>query len=240
MKSLINLAVCLMVGLTIVSCSKIKTTEAEAERKNWIEGFKDSVDYYQNKSSQIEEQLAMVNSRIAAQIQDFELVKKPREVSGYYLLKGWETKLPLTSTGIYARINENEKLELIATLAGNTFNCISVDYDGVPYSSEIVPHDQAFNFRHERFNTVCFSGGKADTIAWRIAQQTDDKVNLTFIEGSKKKNFQIPANEKELILKTWNLYSSQLEARKLQRELWINARKIETFRRIADQENTQK
>lgn len=220
-----------------VSCKKIKKTDAEIEREQWISGFTDSIDYYQQRTKEIDLRLQDVNGRIAELIGRFEMIKKPREVSGYYLLKGWESKLPLTTTGIYARINENEKLELIATLAGATFNQIAVGDNKADFYSEVVPNDQAFNFRHDRFNTVYFSGGKADTIAEYIALHNSNKIHLFFNEGKVKKNFIIPDNEKNMISQTWNLFAAQKEAHQLQRELWICSKKIETFRRIMDTEN---
>ena len=196
-------------------CKKIKTTEAEKERESWYSSFSDSIEFYQS-------QITEINS----QLDNFELKKNPREVSGYYLLKGWSKKIPLTSTGIYARINENENLELIATLAGKTFNRIAIG----DLFSNVVPHDQAFNYRHERFNTVYFSSGKADTIAEYIANHKSEKINLEFLEGSRKNSFQIPEDEKMMIAKTWNLYQTKKETLELHKKLWFFSRKIDTFR----------
>lgn len=223
-----------------VACGKIKKTDAEVEREQWIEGFSDSIEYYKLRSAQIDTQLEKINSQISSMLENFELIKNPREVSGYYLLRGWNKKIPMTSTGIYARINENEKLELIATLAGNTFNKIAVGSDQPEFYSEIVPHDQAFNFRHDRFNTVYFAGGKADTIAEFISTHHQERLKIEFIDGNKIKNFKIPDDEKDMISKTWNLYEAKHEALKLQKELWICSKKIDTFRRIMDEENQRK
>lgn len=226
----------LILTVSFGSCNKIKKTDAEIERENWIAGFSDSIEFYQERSRQIESTLEGLNSKINELISDFELVQNPREVSGYYLLKGWKDKIPLTSTGIYARLNENEKLELIATLSGGTFNQIGVTEGGEEFYSEIVPHDQAFNYRHDRFNTVYFNGGKADTIAEFIAANRYEKINLQFIENGKRKNFALPDNEKNMIYQTWDLYDYQCQVKKLQKELWICSKKIETFRRIMSDE----
>ena len=219
--------------LSLVGCKKVKTPEAALEREKWIAGFTDSVDYYKKRSEQLQQQLDIVNNKINGLLGNFEYIKKPREVTGYYLLKGWSKKIPFTSTGIYARINDNEKLELIATLAGSTFNRISVG----GFYSETVPHDQAFNYRHERFNTVYFSGGKVDTIVNYIADNAQDKLNLEFIEGGKRKNFLLPSDEKDMIAQTWKLFESKREAITLQKEQWICSRKIDTFIRMMDANN---
>lgn len=218
-------------------CSKIKKTDAEYEREAWIESFSDSIGIYQLKTQEIENKLAKENEKISGLLQDFEKVENPREVSGYYLLKGWQSRLPFTTTGIYARINENEKLELIATLAGGTFNQIGVRDGGEDYVSNVVPNDQAFNYRHARFNTVYFQSGKADTIADFIARHAGERINLRFIEGNREKTFPIPENGKNMIEKTYKLYSAQIEARNLQRELFICSRKIDAFRRLQDTQN---
>lgn len=231
-KNYISISLCLCI-ISFTGCGKIKKTEAEYERENWIAGFSDSINFYQKKAEEVEVQLNEVNSKIAKLLNNFEKVTNPREVTGYYILKGWKDKLPFTSTGIYARINENEKLELLATLGGSTFNQIEVG----TLSSDIVPHDQAFNFRHERFNTVYFTGGKADSIAEYVNQNVNDKIILKFLEGKVKSNFVIPQNEKNMISQTWELFSCQKTARKLQKELWISARKVETFRKIMDDNN---
>lgn len=221
--------------IPVISCKKTTKSEAEIERENWISSFNDSVDYYQEHSRQLQSQLDIINTRIGGILENFELIKNPREVSGYYLVKGWSKKIPFTSTAIYARISENEKLELIATLAGGTFNKIEVGGN----MSETVPHDQAFNFRHERFNTVYFTGGKADTIAEYISENHMDKLNLEFIEGNKKKSFTIPSDEKDMISQTWDLYSAKRQALILEKELWISSHKINTFRRMMEEEKTR-
>lgn len=223
--------------VNILGCARIKKTDAEKERENWISSFTDSIAYYQERYAVIESQLNNLNNEISTMVEDFDYIKNPREVSGYYLLKGWKSKIPFTTTSIYARINENEKLELIATLAGSTFNRIGVGIGASEFFTETVPHDQAFNFRHERFNTVYFSGGKADTITDFIVAHNADKVNMEFIEGDRKKNFLIPQDEKNMINQTWKLYSSQVEAHKMQKELWMCSKKIEAFRRIMDASN---
>lgn len=215
-------------------CSRVRKTEAEKEREEWIAGFTDSISYYKQESLKIESILDTLNTTVSRELADFEMIRNPREVSGYYIMKGWNSRIPFTTTGIYARINEHEKLELIATLGGSTFNQIETGN----IKSEIVHNDQAFNYRHERFNTVYFSGEKADSIAQFIASANGGKVNLLYLEGGKtKKNFVIPSDQADMIGHTWNLYNNQSRAHKLQKELWISSRKIETFRRLMEMQN---
>lgn len=228
----IVISIILLLSLTssFYSCKKLKTPEVIQERENWYESFADSIIYYENEAKQIEQCLENINSRISSLLNNFEKVSKAREVTGYYLLKGWNNKIPLQTTGIYARINENENLEIIATLAGGTFNQIEIGN----FCSEVVRHDQALNYRHPTFNTVFFTGGKADTIAQYISNHESENLKLYFVEGGRKTSFILPLNEKEMISKTWNLYNNQTEAHKLQKELAICSRKIDTFRRLKD------
>lgn len=220
-----------LILLVAMSCNRVKTPDAVEERNAWINSFTDSVAFYKDKSEKIESSLQALNAKVGILLEDFEMVRNPREVSGYYIMKGWNSKLPLINTGIYARINENEKLELIATLGGNTFNQIAV---GDCYS-DVVRHDQAFNYRHERFNTVYFSGGKADSIAEYVYQHETNNLKLEYLEGKRKYLASLSRNEIENISKTWQLYNAQKETHKLQKELLICSRKIDTFRRFMNE-----
>ncbi|MCH5238830.1 MAG: hypothetical protein J1F38_01275 [Muribaculaceae bacterium] len=228
-------------SLLLASCVKIKKSDAEYEREQWIESFADSIAFFKEKAQHLEEELDKINGKISSQLDNYEKVNNPREVTGYYLLKGWQSKLPLTSTGIYARINENEKLELLATLSGAVFNQIAVGHGVERIESDVVPHDQAFNYRHETYNTVYFSGPKADSIAEYISNHHDDKIQLQYVNGSSRKDVPIPENQRQMIHATWELYSLQLKSHELQKEYWLCNKKIEAFRRILEsQQNIEK
>lgn len=235
-KTLFIIPISIMLFMSTSSCHNVKKTDSEIEREKWIAGFTDSIEYYQEHSRQLQNRLDILNTKIAGLLEDFDLVKSAKEIKGFYILKGWNKKIPFTSTSIYARISESEKFEMIATLAGNTFNKISVG----GFESETVPHDQAFNYRHERFNTVYFTGGKADTIADYISSHHMDKLSLAFLEGSKiRQNFIIPNDEKDMIAQTWDLYEAKKEAVTLEKEIWISSHKINTFRRLMEEEHVR-
>lgn len=224
-------------AVALIGCAKLKKSDAEFEREQWIQGFNDSIGFYQQRNEKIESELQEMNDKIADQLSKFDYVKNPREVAGYYLLKGWRGKVPMTSTGVYARLNEREEIELIATLSGGTFNQIGVKDGDETFLSAVVKNDQALNYRHNGYNTVCFSGGKADTIAMVIARHKDNNINLEFIQGGSKRNFSLPQGQKEMIAATYNLIKDKIELSQLQKELWINARKIEAFHKILSEEN---
>lgn len=221
------------------SCSRIKKTEAEYQREDWIQSFSDSISFYEEKNNEINDSLHLLQSEIEPLLNNFDFVNNPKEVEGYYLLKGWEKKVPLSSTGIFARINQKEKLELIATLKGQNFNQLEIDSDNEIISSEIVPHDQALNYRYNGLNRVCFSGEKADSLAQFIAYNSSQKITLQFVDGQKSKKFIIPDNEKDMIKKTFELYSIQKKIHILEKEQWISNKKIQTFRSLMDKNNSE-
>lgn len=219
----------------MASCKQIKNPEALAEREEWIASFSDSIKEYQAKIEITNSQLDECNKEIAAYLDNFEYVKNPRQVTGYYILKGWNSRLPFTSTAIYARISDDEKAELIATLAGGVFNNISVSGGSGEVFSGIVPHDQALNYRHASYNTVCFSGEKADSIMQYIALNDGASIKVNFYNGSdKKSSFVIPEDEKSMIASTFLLLREQQAQKTLQKDLWILSRKIDTARRMLD------
>ena len=214
------------------ACSRVKTPEAAEYREKWIESFNDSIDYYQNQMKITETQLQDCNNSVNSILSDFEHVSNPREVTGYYIVKGWRDKIPFTTTSIYARVNESEDMELIATLAGGVFNRVSVSDGTATLYSETVPNDQALNYRHDGYNTVCFSGAAADSIAQFINLNKGSRLVLSFINGNSSKEFVIPDNEKNMIARTSMLFDVKQRQKTLQKELWMDARKIDTFRRI--------
>ena len=212
-------------------CKKRQVPEAIAEREKWIAGFNDSVASYENRISEISTMLNECNDRINDELTNFEYVSKPKEVTGYYILKGWKSKVPLTSTGIYARINEDEKIELLATLSGGVFNSLKVSNGVTECTSQVVPYDQALNYRHGAYNTVCFVGEAADSVAQFISDHYTEKLYLYFMNGNQKRDFVIPENEKTMVAATWNLLATQLEQKNLQKDLWMTSKKLEIFRK---------
>lgn len=239
MKSKFGIFFIVMVLLSVLGCNRIKTPEAVAQREDWINSFNDSLDYYDNQMKIVDSRLSDCNDKINSLIGDFQYVKNPREVTGYHILKGWNSKLPFTTTAVYARISDDEKLELIATLAGGTFNKIGITDGAHEVSSQTVAHDQALNFRHSGYNTVCFIGEEADSIARFISQNKDKKLTLSFYEGeSRKKNFALPDNEKNMIATTWDLIDIQNQQKELQKELWLTSQKINICRKMIEKSDS--
>ncbi len=222
-----------VIGLTLAGCSGVKKPEAAVERENWLLSLNDSIKLYQQQTEEVTANLSELKNRIGEVIVDFDYVSNPREVEGYYIFKGWKDRYPLTTTGLVARITEDERLELLATLSGATFNEIGVTAGGETRSSGVVPHDQALNYRTPEFNKVCFSGAKADSVAMLIAESPSSEI--IYLEGGKRKAVKLPADQQAMLAATWRLYALQKEAHGYEKELPRLAGKIAACRRMLDE-----
>lgn len=235
----IGIAFLLILLMTSGACKKLKTPDALKEREEWISSFKDSIDACKQNIEISELQLQDINKRISSLMNEFAYVSNPRQVAGYYILKDWEKKIPLKTTGIYARLTEENTLELIASLTGANFEQISVESEGDRIESAIVKHDQALNYRQNNLTTVCFYGAATDSIAVFIYGYKGSKIKLDFIQGKSVKNIDIPGDEKAMIAKTWELFEAQQEIKLLEKEIWISSKKIDAYRVMLEKENTQ-
>lgn len=216
------------------ACKRVTTPEAAKEREEWISTFSDSIDIYSKEKDLATDSAKELNLKTASLITEFEHVIRPREVSGYFVPKGWENKLPMTSTGLIARINEDEGLELIASLSGGSFTSIEVVSEGKSVSSEKVDHDQALNFKGSKINTVCFSGVKADSLAQFIANNLENTVTVNFFEGKKTGSLKLDEPTKREISLTWQLYSLKSKAKEFEKNIAYYSRKIDIYRRMLE------
>ncbi len=219
--------------LCAASCS-LKKPKAEEEREQWISSLADSIAKYKAEIETATTALTDAQTEVGEMITNFDHVSNPREVEGYYIYKGWKTRYPLKQTGVVARITEDERFELIAVMSGGHFNQIEVTGGNGEVSTSVVPHDQALNYRAGSLNTVCFYGSAADSVGMYIAENMPDKLTVTYLEGGKTGSFTLPADEKEMIAATYQLYSAQKESHKLERALPMLSKKIDTCRRMLE------
>lgn len=229
-----------LVALASVSCKRLKKPAAAEEREKFIYSLNDSIAAYRQQIESSTEALTALQGEIGELIQDFEHVANPREVEGYYIYKGWKGRYPLKQTGLVARINESEGFEIIATLTGGLFNQISVTASGNSVTSAVVPHDQALNYRAGSLNTVCFYGAAADSIGSFIADNMPEKISVSYLNGKKTGSLLIPADEKEMIAATWQLYSSQKESHRIEKEIPMLSRRIDVCRRMLESADSLK
>ncbi len=220
----------LLSTLFLVACGGNKTDKEKA-RNEYGNALNDSIKTAEDQIEEANSRIAVLNDEVNTWMRDFTVVNNTREVEGYYIFNGWQKRYPLSTTGLVARIAENEQLELIASLKGATFNRIEVMAPTSSVGSDIVPFDQALNYRRESLNTVMFSGAKADSIAQLIADNELNTVKVVFFEGnSTKGNWQIPEDYKKMIMSTWMLYSSRHEQMKLEHKVVMLREKINLLR----------
>ena len=234
LKNLIFSLFVLSFSCGFISCKKVEKPKAAQEREEWIASFSDSIARYQHESELASDSIAHIHKKIEDILPSFSHVSNAREVAGYYIASAWKDKLPLTSTGLVARINEDEKLELIACLSKGVFNQIEATAGNSNVFSAKVPHDQALNYRTDNFNRVCFMGSAADSVAQFIFDNLDKKVTITFLNGNKTGSYALPDSEHKLIAETWELYNLKRKAGMLEKEIAFNSRRIDTFRRMME------
>lgn len=228
----------LFIFIFSIGCSRVKKPAAAEEREKWIESLNDSIADYKRLIDSTSNELNMIHSEIGELITEFEFVSNPKAVEGFYIYKGWKSKYPLSTTGMIARINESEGLELLATLKGGTFNRIEVSDPNETLTSETVEHDQALNYRTQSFNTVCYYGGKADSIAMMISDNMPDKITVEYLGSGKKSSIVLPSDQKEMIAATWQLYSRQQESKKLERNMTVWSHRIEVCRHLIERKDS--
>lgn len=225
-----------LASLLLAGCG-LKKPEAVEEREQWLLSLNDSIALYQKQSEEVNASLSELKTRIGEIIGDFDYVSNPREVEGYYIYKGWKGRYPLSQTGVVVRITEDERLEILATLTGGTFNELGASAAGESRTTEVVPYDQALNYRAGGINKVCFSGEKADSVAMLIAE--NPSADVIYLEGGKKKSTKLPSDMQGMIAATWRLYSLQKQAHDYEKEIPRLAGKVAACRRMLDRNSSE-
>lgn len=219
--------------LLLPACSGGKGDKGNAKEK-YAASLNDSIAQAEKEISECEIRLKQAGDSANVWMRDFTPVKNPREVEGYMIFSGWQNRYPLQSTGMVARINENEQLELIAALAGGRFTSIAVT---TPYGtafSDTVPHDQAMTYKRENLNTVMFSGARADSIARLISDNALNDVRVEFIENGVRGNWTMPGDYKKMVSATWMLYSARRDQIRLEGRIKMLHEKINLLRAHID------
>lgn len=225
------LALATMALILLPSC-RVKTPEAVEERKNWLFSLNDSISKYEKEIEEVDVKLKDAREAVANMLSDFDYVKNPRQVEGYYIFHGWKDRYPMQTTALVARVTEEERFELIATLTGAYFNEIGVTSAGETVATDVVPHDQALNYRAGNLNTVCFYGSAADSVGQFIASRSNHDFTVAYLNGNKTGALSLPSDEKQMIARTWELYAAQRNLHFLEQELPRLSGKIAACRRI--------
>lgn len=233
----LNLAYVFVVSAAMLleGCA-VKSPKAAEEREAWLESLNDSIALYREQSVQVESALDLQRKEVENIISEFTYVNNPREVEGYYLYKGWEQRYRERQPGLLARITEDERLELTATYVGEPFNQIGVEAGTEVVKSQVVPHDQALNYRIEsdRRSTVSFSGSAADSIGEFIALNKNKDIKLLFYQGKCVGVTSLGKGVSDMIGATWQLYAAQKKMHQLEKELTRLSGKTAACRRLMD------
>ncbi|MBD5207457.1 MAG: hypothetical protein HDS79_04220 [Bacteroidales bacterium] len=118
-------------------------------------------------------------------LRDFTTVNKTQEVSGYSIFQGWENRYPLKSTGVVARLAEGGEFELIAALSGGVFDQIRVEVEQESAQTNVVPNDQALNYRAAGLTTVMFSGPEALKVGELIMDNELNNLKVVYLQNGK-------------------------------------------------------
>lgn len=215
------------------SC-RVKTPKAVEERENWLLSLNDSIAKYEKEKADVETLLQEARDKVGGIVGYFDYVNDPRQVEGYYIFTGWKDRYPMQKTALVARVTEDERFELIATLTGGQFNEIGVTAAGETVASEVVPHDQALNYRSGNLNTVCFYGTKADSVGQFISTHSTDEITVVYLNGNKTGSLRLPSDEKQMVARTWELYAAQKNLHSLEKELPRLSGKIAACRRMIE------
>lgn len=221
----------IIVLLAVAACSSPdKKSPSMSARDNAVSALSDSVKAIENQIQDNQRRLSELSDRIGVLLQNFTTVNNPREVEGYTILSTWKSKYPLQTSGIAARIRQNEGFEIVAANVGSSFSSIRLSAKGRSVSSNVVAHDQAMNYRRGNMTTVAFQGALADSIGFFVKAYRLENITLSYLEGEKQVGqLTLSGDTKEMIAATWDLYMTQREIRKLENQLPLLSRKAQVY-----------
>lgn len=202
---------------------------ASDKREAWMNSLQDSLEVTRSELQSAMDR-SMQEDSIAIQLaKEFRQVSNPKHVESYLIVSGFEKYAVESQTGLIARITENRRLELIATLKGGTFTHIQITAGAQTVSSDEVPFDQALNYRLGNVNIVAFSGAKADSIAQFIADHRDAKIQVSYMGKSKSGALTLSDKQKEMITKTWKYIDAVNRSEEYSMQALLLKEKIKIF-----------
>lgn len=226
-------------GLILGACRGNGAKErVAAEREAWEASLPDSIKAITRETDSIRDEIRTLTGQAEDMLQNFDYVDNPSEVEGYYIAKAWKSSYPLTATGLVARLNKGEQLELIAALGGGAhFDRLRVEADGKTAETSTVPFDQALNYRLANLNIVCFSDSAANSCARLIAEHdADGIINIIYLNGGKQTgSYKYPVAARNVMTDTWNLYDTRSRLQHDERMLPLLARKSELINQKIDE-----
>ena len=209
--------------------------KGEQAKADYNRSLGDSIEIARQEIDSCNNRIKVLRDKVGQWLVNFTEVNNPREAGGYLIYTRMKDKYPLTSSGIVARINDNGQFELIAALNPGQFDQISVSSEGNEAKSTVVPHDQALNYRNGQMTTVMFSGKEADEIGRLISTNAMNRVMVAFYDNGKLRvKNPIDTQYANMIMATWQLYSDQREANRLEHRAQMLHEKVNLLRTHRD------
>lgn len=209
--------------------------KGEQARADYNRSLGDSIEIARQEIDSCDNQIKVLRDKVGRWLLDFTEVNNPREAGSYLIYTKMKDAYPLTKTGLMARINDNGQFELVAVLNPGQFDQIGVSSGEKEARSAVVPNDQALNYRNGQMTTVMFSGKEADEVGQLIAANAINTVKLSFYNnGDIRVTNPISTPTLNMILATWQLYSDQREANRLERRAQMLHEKVNVLRAHRD------
>lgn len=221
------------VALALGACAG-KNEKGEKAKADYDRALADSIEIVKQEIDSCDAQIKINNDRINGLLADFTTVANPREVGSYLIYTPFKERYPLTETGLVARINDNGQFELIAALSGRHFDQVMVQTDDESAESQVVPNDQALNYRNGSFTTVLFTGAEADSIGALIADNELNPITVNYLQGNPVSAWRMPADYAKMISTTYLLYKARREVSRLENRVPMLHEKINLLRSHQD------
>lgn len=221
------------------SARKRQKEEAARNRAAWIDELRDSVAATQQTIENYGQQLRELQTQTQEMLGAFTKVENPRLVEGYYIMSQWTGNCPPKGTSVVARILLSEQMEVLASLAGGSFDRIEVIAGENRYTTPAVPHDQALNYRDGSTNVVAWSGAPADTVGHLITDNAGSPVTINYYEGPRRTgSLNLDQQTRDRMASTWALYDTRRRSGALERALPMLTRKLESMQSRIDSSET--
>lgn len=217
-------------AILFTSCVQRNTESGDKARADYASTLNDSIESLKQEIDSCNAKADILRSEVGEELKAFTGVSNAREAAPYYILTSHKNRYPLSSTGVIARINDSSQFELIAALSGKAFEKIKVEANGNTLTSQVVPNDQALNYRTDALTTVTFTGAATDSIGQFISDNSESAIKLIYIQSHDVQTYNIPTDNAQMIAATYKLYSTQRELNRLERRVPMLNEKINLLR----------
>lgn len=218
-------------GLLLLTGCAGENKKGEEARKEYASSLDTEIAQTKSVEDSCRDAAAVLGDEINNLLRDFVPVNNSREVTGYTIFQGWQSRYPLKSTGFVARMSDGGAFELIAALSAGVFDRIRVSSGTESAETAIVPNDQALNYRREGLTTVLFSGPEANEVGRLIMDNELNPLTVTFLNGGKTTGtWKIPNENAKMISMTAMLTSRMAERNRIEKRGMLMAERLKLLR----------